>query len=123
MAFLTAPFIQRLKDVGIKSVNLSIDTLDRDRFKMITRRDEVEKVKDTMFKLLQAEIPLKINAVVIQGKNTEDLIPLTNLTKEYPIGVRFIEEMPFNGEGAHYPELRWDIQENPVLIFQIILGH
>ena len=104
---LTAPFIQRLKEVGIKSVNLSIDTLDRDRFKMITRRDEVEKVKDTMFKLLQAEIPLKINAVVIQGKNTEDLIPLTNLTKDYPIGVRFIEEMPFNGQGAHYPKLRW----------------
>jgi cyclic pyranopterin phosphate synthase len=104
---LTAPYVERLKRLGIGSINLSIDTLDRDRFRMITRRDEVHKVIETMHKILDANISLKINAVVIQGKNIEDIISLSNLTKEYPIGVRFIEEMPFNGEGAHYPVLKW----------------
>ncbi len=104
---LTAPYVERLKQLGISSINLSIDTLDRDRFKMIARRDEVHKVIETFHKVLEANISLKINAVVIQGKNLEDIILLSNLTKEYPIGVRFIEEMPFNGEGAHYPVLKW----------------
>jgi len=104
---LTTPYIGRMKSLGISSINLSIDTLDRNRFKMITRRDEVDKVKETMYKVLEANIPLKINAVVIQGKNIEDIVQLSNLTKENPVGVRFIEEMPFNGEGAHYPQLKW----------------
>ncbi len=104
---LTAPYVERLKQLGIRSINLSIDTLDRDRFKMMTRRDEVHKVKETFHKVLESNITLKINAVVMQGKNLEDLISLSDLTKEYPVGVRFIEEMPFNGEGANYPVLKW----------------
>ena len=105
---LTKPYIGRLKQMGISSVNLSIDTLDRERFKTITRRDEVHKVEETMYQLLEANIPLKINAVVIEGKNEEDIVALSNLTKDLPIGVRFIEEMPFNGEGAHYAKLKWN---------------
>ncbi|MDH3709699.1 MAG: GTP 3',8-cyclase MoaA [Cyclobacteriaceae bacterium] len=105
---LTAPYIPRLKAMGISSINLSIDTLDRERFKQITRRDEVEKVKATFYELLEAGIPLKINAVVIDGKNTQDIVELAKLTREHRVDVRFIEEMPFNGEGAHYPELTWD---------------
>jgi cyclic pyranopterin phosphate synthase len=105
---LTTRYVERLKALGIGSVNLSIDTLDRERFKLITRRDEVHKVEETMYKLLEANIPLKINAVVIEGKNEEDIIALSNLTKDLPIGVRFIEEMPFNGAGAHYQKLKWN---------------
>ncbi len=105
---LTAPIIPDLKRLGVHSINLSIDTLDKERFYQITRRDEVDKVLDTMNLLLQHEIPTKINAVVMEGKNTQDIIPLANLTKELPISVRFIEEMPFNGEGAHYPVLKWN---------------
>jgi cyclic pyranopterin phosphate synthase len=105
---LTTPYIPRLKQLGISSINLSIDTLDRERFHLITRRDEVHKVEETMYKLLEAGIPLKINAVVIEGKNEEDLVSLSELTRDLPIGVRFIEEMPFNGEGAHYPKLKWN---------------
>ena len=62
---LTTPYIGRMKSLGISSINLSIDTLDRNRFKMITRRDEVDNVKETMYKVLEANIPLKINAVVM----------------------------------------------------------
>ena len=104
---LTEPFIPELKELGIASVNLSLDTLDRNRFKEITRRDEFGKVWATFNKLLESNIPVKINAVVMDGKNIDDILPLVELTKEHPIAVRFIEEMPFNGEGNHYPVLRW----------------
>jgi molybdenum cofactor biosynthesis protein A len=104
---LTAAHIPELKAIGIKSVNLSIDTLDRENFKKITRRDELPKVLHCLDELLKSDIAVKINAVVMEGKNIDDLIPLAELSKNAPIDVRFIEEMPFNGEGNHYPVLLW----------------
>ncbi len=104
---LTSPHIAELKSIGIASVNLSLDTLDRGRFFTITRRDEFENTWRTFEALLKHQIPVKINAVVMEDKNIEDLIPMVELTKKYPISVRFIEEMPFNGEGNHYPVLTW----------------
>ncbi|MCW3123979.1 MAG: moaA [Flavipsychrobacter sp.] len=105
---LTAPLVPELKKLGIRSVNLSLDTIDRNRFFAITRRDELPKVLHTMDELLRHGIEVKLNAVVMEGKNTEDIIPLVNLTKDLPVSVRFIEEMPFNGTGAYYPSLHWD---------------
>jgi molybdenum cofactor biosynthesis protein A len=105
---LTGPLIPELKKLGVHSVNLSLDTLDRERFREITRRDEFDKVMQTFEALLSHGIHTKINAVVMDGKNTDDLIPLVELTRDHPVSVRFIEEMPFNGEGAHYPVLVWD---------------
>ncbi len=104
---LTGPYVAALKELGIASVNLSLDTLDRDRFKMITRRDEFGPVMETFHSLIEHGIPLKINAVVMQGKNEMDILPLVMLTRDYPVSVRFIEEMPFNGVGVHYPVLHW----------------
>lgn len=104
---LTSQHIPELKRLGIASVNLSMDTLDRDRFKMITRRDEFGKTSETLESLLEHKIPVKINTVVMDGKNIEDILPLVALTKDQNISVRFIEEMPFNGEGSHYPVLTW----------------
>ena len=104
---LTGAYIAELKAMGIASVNLSLDTLDRERFKTITRRDELEKVLECFHLLMAHKIPTKLNAVVMEGKNTEDIIPMTELTRHYPVSVRFIEEMPFNGEGSHYPVLVW----------------
>ncbi|RMF00850.1 MAG: GTP 3',8-cyclase MoaA [Bacteroidetes bacterium] len=104
----TAPLVPDFKDLGVHSVNLSLDTLDRDRFLRITRRDQFTQVWTT-FKALQAHgIPTKINAVVMEGQNIEDLVPLVKLTQHYPVSVRFIEEMPFNGAGSHYPVLVWN---------------
>lgn len=105
---LTAPHVAELKTIGIKSVNLSLDTLDRNRFFAITRRDELPDVLNTLDALLYHNIETKLNAVVMDGKNTEDIIPLVDLTKNLPISVRFIEEMPFNGEADHNPSLLWD---------------
>jgi cyclic pyranopterin phosphate synthase len=105
---LTAPYIPQLKKLGIRNINLSLDTLDRDRFFSITRRDELPSVLDTFNKLLENNMNVKLNAVVMDGKNTEDIIPLVRLTKDLAISVRFIEEMPFNGEGHQYSGIQWN---------------
>ncbi|MEM7103002.1 MAG: GTP 3',8-cyclase MoaA [Bacteroidota bacterium] len=105
---LTAPLIPDFKKVGIKSVNLSLDSLDKKRFFDITRRDQFDTVMETFHLLLKHNIKTKINAVVMEGRNTEDITPMAALTKDYPVGVRFIEEMPFNGEGSNYPKLVWN---------------
>jgi cyclic pyranopterin phosphate synthase len=104
---LIAPYIEELKNLGIASVNLSLDTLDAERFKLITRRDEFDKTRHAFDELIKHEIPVKINCVVMEGKNIEDIVPLVELTKNYPVSVRFIEEMSFNGEGSHYRSLSW----------------
>ena len=96
---LTAPYIPELNDLGIASVNLSLDTLDKNRFFQITQRDEFEKTYNTLSLLQESGIPVKINAVVMDGKNTDDIIPLAELTRDQNVDVRFIEEMPFNGKG------------------------
>jgi molybdenum cofactor biosynthesis protein A len=96
---LTAPLVPELKKMGIYSVNLSLDSLDRKRFFEMTRRDELPSVLATFNALLEHNIPTKINSVVMAGKNDDDILSLVELAKNNPVGVRFIEEMPFNGEG------------------------
>lgn len=107
---LTAPHVEELKRLGIASVNLSLDTLDRERFKTITRRDELPRVMETLDLLLANDIPTKVNAVVMEGKNIADIVLLAELARRQPVSVRFIEEMPFNGEGNHYENLAWTYQ-------------
>ncbi|MBL7803842.1 MAG: GTP 3',8-cyclase MoaA [Saprospiraceae bacterium] len=103
----TGAFVPELKALGIRSVNLSLDTLDRERFFQITRRDEQPAVLNTLEQLLRSDFSVKINAVVMDGLNTDDLIPLAEMTRDLPVDVRFIEEMPFNG-GDHTTTLRWN---------------
>ncbi|HVZ56735.1 MAG TPA: GTP 3',8-cyclase MoaA [Chitinophagaceae bacterium] len=105
---LTAPLVPALRDLGIRQVNLSLDTLDRQRFLRITHRDEFDRVMKTFEALLAHGLEVKINAVVMDGRNTEDILPLVSLTRELPVSVRFIEEMPFNGQGSHYADLPWN---------------
>jgi cyclic pyranopterin phosphate synthase len=62
---------------------------------------------------------VKINTVVMEGKNIEDIIPIVELTRRKNITVRFIEEMPFNGEGAHQETLPWTYKK----ILQHIESH
>jgi cyclic pyranopterin phosphate synthase len=105
---LTAPYVPELKKLGINSVNLSLDTLDRDRFVAIAHRDELPKVLKTLDDLLLHNMDVKINTVVMENKNTEDIISLVELAKNLNISVRFIEEMPFNGAGKNVSVLFWD---------------
>lgn len=107
---LTEPYIPELKKFGIKSVNLSLDTLNKDRFFKITRRNSFDKVMKTLEALLQHHIRVKINTVVMENENIEDIIPLVELTKDLPVDVRFIEEMPFNGGDADI-SLKWNFSQ------------
>jgi cyclic pyranopterin phosphate synthase len=104
---LTAPHVPLLKSLRIHSVNLSLDTLDAHRFETITRRNELSRVMNTLHALIEHDIPTKINAVIMEGVNEEDLIPLALLSKEYPVDVRFIEEMPFNGRDDRHA-VKWN---------------
>ncbi|MEO0341652.1 MAG: radical SAM protein, partial [Bacteroidota bacterium] len=105
---LTAKLIPELKALGIDTINLSIDSLDKDRFYKITRRNVFDQVMETYHALLDHGINTKLNAVVMEGQNIEDIIPMVELGRHHPVSVRFIEEMPFNGEGNHYPVLVWN---------------
>lgn len=105
---LTEPHIPKLKALGIRSINLSIDSLDRERFHQITRRDSLPQVWQTLESLLAHDIPTKLNAVVMEGRNINDILPMAALTLKYPISVRFIEEMPFNGGDQHDTNLPWN---------------
>ena len=108
---LTSSHVKDLAGINVASVNLSLDTLDKQRFKELTRRDEFDRVMETYHSLLAHHIPTKINAVVIEGKNEQDIIPLAELARTHPVSVRFIEEMPFNGNGAKYQSLTWNHQK------------
>ncbi|OCA72521.1 cyclic pyranopterin phosphate synthase MoaA [Chryseobacterium artocarpi] len=108
---LTEQYIPQLKEFGVKSVNLSLDTLNEERFFKITRRKSFDKVMKTLESLLKHQIKVKVNTVVMENQNTEDIIPLVQLTKELPIDVRFIEEMPFNGNNNSEIVPKWNFPQ------------
>lgn len=89
--------IPKMKSLGISKINLSLDTLDAERFKKITRRSDFEKVMKTFNQLVEEGFQVKVNAVVMQGVNVMDILPLAQLAADYPVSIRYIEEMPFNG--------------------------
>jgi molybdenum cofactor biosynthesis protein A len=105
---LTAPHVKEFKNLKISSVNLSLDSLDPKRFFEVTRRDEFDKVMNTMEELLKHGIDTKINCVVIQGQNDQDILSMVELARHEPLSIRFIEEMPFNGTGQHYKDWTWN---------------
>lgn len=86
-----------LISAGIKTVNISLDTLDRDKFLLITRRDAFEQVRDNIDLLIANDITVKINMVVMKGLNDNEISDFIHWTKDYPIQIRFIEFMPFSG--------------------------
>ena len=89
--------IMALKQMGVRQVNLSLDSLDRTRFHKITRRDSFDSVYSSVFTLLDLGFEVKLNCVVADGVNTQDILPFIELTKDNALSVRFLEEMPFNG--------------------------
>ncbi len=84
-----------LRDAGLERVNVSIDTLDGERFHQITRRDDLEKVWSGVEAALEAGLdPVKLNCVLMADHEPEDLDRLVDLSLERPLSVRFIEMMP-----------------------------
>ncbi|WBW99506.1 GTP 3',8-cyclase MoaA [Oceanirhabdus sp. W0125-5] len=94
--------IHDLKRAGLNRVNISLDTLDKDKYKAITRGGELNKVLDAIDKCQELGIKsIKINAVLIKGFNDNEIESFIKLTKESTIHVRFIELMPI-GEGVKF---------------------
>ena len=90
-----------LKDAGLDRVNISLDTLQRERFLQMTRRDELERVLDGVEAAKQAGFaPVKINTVVERGVNDDEIIALATYGREHQVEVRFIEFMPLDASGA-----------------------
>ncbi len=88
-----------LKKAGLKRVNISLDTLDREKYKSITRIGNLNKVMESIDKCLSLGLkPVKINTVLMRGFNDTEFEDFLNLTREMQVEVRFIELMPI-GEG------------------------
>lgn len=86
-----------LKEANIKTVNISLDTLQAEKFMLITRRDVFHQVRSNIELLLQHKITVKLNMVVMKGLNDNEILDFIAWTKHNPIQVRFIEFMPFSG--------------------------
>ena len=82
---------------GIKTVNISLDTLQPEKFLFITRRDLFHQVRSNIELLLHHKITVKINMVVMKGLNDNEIKDFIDWTKHNPIQIRFIEFMPFSG--------------------------
>jgi cyclic pyranopterin phosphate synthase len=108
---LTAPFIPELQALGIRKINLSLDTLQAGRFAQITRRNQFAAVMNTLETLLRHNMQVKVNMVVMDGVNTDELHAFAALTAKEPVSVRFIEEMPFNGQGREFSGIAWHYQK------------
>jgi cyclic pyranopterin phosphate synthase len=89
-----------LADAGLTRVNVSLDTLDADKFRRMTRFGDIERVWRGINAAEQACLtPIKINTVVIRGVNADELLALSRLTIEHDWHVRFIELMPIGDQG------------------------
>ena len=108
---LIANHIEELEQLKVKSINLSIDSLNKQKFAEITRRDVFESVFEAMEQIENSKLNLKLNVVVQSGVNTDELVDFVELTKYKDIAVRFIEEMPFNGSGQKTNMESWSFDK------------
>lgn len=90
--------LPKLKECGLTSVNISLDTLVPAKFEFITRRKGHERVMESINTAVDLGYnPVKVNCVVMRGLNDDEIFDFVELTREKPINVRFIEFMPFDG--------------------------
>lgn len=114
-ATLIGPYIDELKQLGITNINVSMDAINRETFERITRRNQYDLVYNNMIRLITEGFNVRINFIALEGQNTEDILPMLELTKHYDVSVRFLEEMPFNGGSKEFQTIKWD--------FKAILDH
>lgn len=89
--------IENLKSAGVRSVNVSLDTLNREKFQKLTRRDQFEQVWENILLLLDKGFRVKVNAVALHGLIEDEISGFVRATENLPLHVRFIEFMPFAG--------------------------
>ena len=90
----------RLREAGLRRVNISLDTLDREKFERMTKRDELANVLDGIEAAQAAGFdPVKINAVIERGVNDDEIVALADYGRNQNVEVRFIEFMPLDATG------------------------
>ncbi len=99
-AVFIGDIISDLEQLKIGSLNISLDSLKKDRFFEVTRRDEFDIVIENIDKAIKSTIPVKLNMVVLAGINDDEVLSFALLAKDNFIEVRFIEQMPFSGGPA-----------------------
>jgi cyclic pyranopterin phosphate synthase len=90
-------FLDVLKKANMHSLNISLDTLHREKFQLLTRRDQFEKIVNNIHLYLKNDFHVKVNVVVMKGLNDNEINDFVAWTKDEPVHVRFIEFMPFSG--------------------------
>ena len=89
--------IDNLEKSGLSGINISLDTLNPEKFKIITRRNGLDLVLNSLHKAMESTIQsIKLNVVALRGFNDDELMDFVDLTEENDITVRFIELMPFD---------------------------
>ena len=98
-AVLLSEMAQPLYEAGLRRINIHLDTLDRARFRRITRRDDLERVLAGIESCLQLGYsPIKLNAVAVKGLTEPDIVPIAHYCRERGIEPRFIEFMPLDAQ-------------------------
>jgi cyclic pyranopterin phosphate synthase len=100
---LLASQAKSLYDAGLRRINIHLDTLNREAFERITRRDEFNRVVAGIEACLELGYRVKLNAVALKGVNDADIVPLARFGRERGIEVRYIEFMPLDSQGI------WDL--------------
>lgn len=90
-------YLDQMIEAGMKSVNISLDTLNREKYIELTRRDRFEVVQKNIQLATHAGLKIKINVVLMKGTNENEILDFIALTKDKPYEIRFIEFMPFEG--------------------------
>lgn len=88
---------QELKAANLNSLNISLDSLQEDRFNKISRRNYFQRILANIEKAIEFKFNVKLNVVLMKGINDDEIIDFINFTKNRNIEVRFIEFMPFDG--------------------------
>lgn len=97
--FFLAEYAKKLKEAGLNRVNISLDSLQKDKYRKITRGGNLARVLEGINSALKVGlIPIKINSVLIRGINDDEVENFARLTLERPLNVRFIELMPSGEE-------------------------
>lgn len=94
-------FLDTFDKIGLRNINVSLDTLRPERFRTITRRAGFETVMENIRTLVDRNFRLKLNMVVMRGVNDDEITDFAELSRNMPVTVRYIEFMPFDGN-------RWD---------------
>jgi cyclic pyranopterin phosphate synthase len=90
-------FLPDIKRAGIKSLNISLDTLDPHKFQLMTRRNGFEKVWNNIHAAIEEGLHVKVNVVAMKDINDKEINNFVEWTKHTPVHIRFIEFMPFAG--------------------------